>query len=169
MPLALASGWLRDGADELSRAAREARRLGFSQVFASVPPRDARRAKDAMRPLDVTLAGIASDAVDDPNALRAAVDRAADTAVTLARPLVVVDVGGATAAGARSVEAAVEAWARAVHDAIGAWSGLAIAVRPAGEPSGLFGFRETEWLLDDLAGKPAGLWLDPARATRRHG
>lgn len=164
MALALASRWLRVGADTLTPAAEAARSLGFHEVFASSPPRDAARAKGLLAALGLGFGGVAADATDAPPALGGAVGRAAEPAAVLRRPLVVVDVGDAVPAANESVERAVERWSRALHAALGAWAGLAIAVRPSGRKDGVFGFEATGWLLDDLASRPVGLFLDPVRA-----
>jgi hypothetical protein len=164
MPLALASGWLRDGADSMARAAEAARGMGFTQVFASKPPRDAATGKASLDALGLSLAAVATDPVADLGGLRVSIDRAAQAAAALKRPLVVVDLGGVTAGFGETREVAVDRWARSLFDAMRAWSGLAIAVRPGADGGRLFLFPETEWLLDDLVGLPIGLWLDPSRA-----
>lgn len=164
MTLALASRWLRDGADTLQPAAEAARALGFREVFASKPPRDAARAKGLLASLGLGCAGVAADATAAPPALAGAIDRAAEPAAVLRRPLVVVDLGDAVPAANETVERAVERWARALHAAFGAWAGLAIAIRPSGRKDGIFGLEPTGWLLDDLSSRPVGLFLDPVRA-----
>jgi hypothetical protein len=165
--LALASRWIRDGADTLSPAAEAARSMGFTQTFASRPPRDAARAKGLLASLGVTVGGVAADPTDAPPAFAGAIDRAAEVAAVLRRPFVVADLGDAVAAAHETVERAVERWSRVLHAAVSAWSGLSIAIRPTGRKDGLFGLEQTAWLLDDLSSRPVGLFLDPVRAMDR--
>lgn len=164
MALALASRWLRDGADTLQPAAEAARSLGFKEVFASRPPRDAARAKGLLASLGLAFGGVAADPTAAPPALPGAIDRAAEPAALLRRALVVADLGDAVPAANETPERAVERWSRGLHAAFGAWSGLAIAIRPSGRKDGLFGLEQTGWLLDDLSSRPVGLFLDPVRA-----
>jgi hypothetical protein len=174
MPLALASRRLKDPS-ALASAGEAARRMGFAQVFASAVPRDAARAKDALKPLGVTVAGVASAAVEDAREVRGAVAAAARAAAELARPLVVVDLGPArrpateSPDGERAVAATVESFVRELHAALSTWAPLAIALRVDPRDGALVRARETEWLLDALRGRAAGLWLDPARVLRAQG
>jgi len=162
--LALASRWLRDGAGSIGAAATAARSLGFASVFASEPPTDAAKGKGALDALGLSLAGVGAAPVAAAGEVRGAIDRAAAAASALRRPLVVLDLGDAIARKGEAAEEAVEHFARALFESMRAFSGLAVAVRPAGISSRLFGLRETEWLLDALDRLPIGVLLDPARA-----
>ncbi|MCC7139033.1 MAG: hypothetical protein IT460_11480 [Planctomycetes bacterium] len=172
MALSLASGWLRDGVADLVRTAEAARALGFTGVFASRAPADAAAGRATVRALGLAVAGVQTDPVEDPAALRAALDRAAAGAATLRQALVVVDAGPARPRGdgpdgKHARERAVERWSRALHASLSAWPGLAVAWRGSADADGLFRADETAWLLDDHADRPVGLWLDPVRAARR--
>lgn len=162
--LALASRRLGDRTGRLAEAVPAAKALGFSRVFASVPPEDAADAKAVLSRLGVTVGAVASPPLAVPAGAAEAVARAANPAAILRARLVVVDAGGLAVAPFPSAEAAVEALARALFGALSAWPGLTLAVRHAGGEGRLLGASETEWLLDALAKKPFGLFLDPARA-----
>ena len=185
MTLALASGWLDDrgesrGARPLLPAAEAAHAMGFSAVYASAPPSDGARARPVLARLGVSVGGggarppgggragarpPAPPPPGGPLALASAIDRAAEGASSVKARAVAVEAGslppGATDA---EREAAAEALVRALHAALLRWPGLALGMRNGAAPSPCLAFRETEWVLDALRGKPFGLWFDPTRA-----
>jgi hypothetical protein len=162
--LALPSSWRPQAADRLAEAARAAHALGFRAVHAARPPSDVREAREVLEGLDVALAAVAADPVHDATAIPAAVARAAQAASTLRRPLVVLDLGDLAAKARETAEVAVEGLCRTLHGALSAWPGLGVGVRSTASKDLLFGWREVQWVLDDLDGKALGLWLDPVRA-----
>ncbi len=170
MTLALASGWLDDrgesrGARPLLPAAEAAHAMGFSAVYASAPPSDGARARPVLARLGVSVGGGGAAAAAGRHARAAAIARAAEGASSVKARAVAVEAGslppGATAAAR---EAAAEALVRALHAALLRWPGLALGMRNGAAPSPCLAFRETEWVLDALRGKPFGLWFDPTRA-----
>ena len=164
--LALSSRRVGRAARRVAAAAEVARALGFASVHAAVPPSDAEGGRAALDAFGVSLAGVSTEPVGDLGALESALARAVEAARTLREPRVVVDLGTYAAARRESREAAVDALARGLHEAYGRFGGVSLAVRPGPEAGGLLGLVETEWLLDALAGKVLGVWLDPWRASR---
>jgi hypothetical protein len=122
-------------------------------------------AKAVFRRLDVRAVGVSAAPLAATSDAAEAVGEAAPAAAALATPLVVLDAGRLACGPGERIEDAVDAVARALHAIVSAWAGLSVALRPAGAPGRLLGFRETEWLLDALRAKPVGLWFDPARAA----
>jgi hypothetical protein len=152
-------------ADLLARAAEVAGRLGFRAVHAARPPRDAARARPALERRGLALHGVAAPPLEGIAAVAGAAARASEAAAALRTRVAVLDGGDLAVPAGRSVEAEVEALARAMHGALAAAPGATIALRPAGPAGRLCGFRECGWLLDALASKAFGLWLDPVRAA----
>lgn len=165
MSLALASGWLSGAADRLGRAAASAKDLGFVQVHASRPPRDPAAAKEALETRGLTLSAIQADRIEGDLGIGAALTRAAEAAATLRRPQIVLDLGEIVSDVGAESSKGVEKLSRALFAALSGWPGLSVALRVAVRAGGLLDFQATEWLLDDLAGKPIGLWFDPPRAA----
>jgi sugar phosphate isomerase/epimerase len=164
MTVALTSSWRPEAADRLAEAARLAHGMGFRAVYAARPPADVKEAREVLEGLDVTLAAVGTDRVHDATAIPAAVERAAEAASALRRPLVALDLFDLVAGPRESADAAVVRLCRVLHETLSAWPGLGIAVRATGRKDLLVGWREAEWLLDDLSGKAVGLWFDPVRA-----
>jgi hypothetical protein len=76
----------------------------------------------------------------------------------------VVVVEGDTLLDGEDVEGAADRMVRTLHPYLA--DGVPLAIRNTGEPAGLLGMTGCEWMLDELP--RLVLWLDPARALRRH-
>ena len=73
-------------------------------------------------------------------------------------------VEGDTLLAGEDVEGAADRMVRALHTHLS--EGVPLAIRNASEPTGLLDMTVCEWMLDELP--RLVLWMDPARALRRH-